>query len=105
MGERFELERFLKDQIAAGTFPGASYLVSEGGRVLAEDAFGMAVLLPGRLPASTSALYHLASLPKPPSTALLAVHLHSEGGARPGVPLLRLLPRSLDGPDRDGVSL
>src|SRR5260221_13889115 len=93
MGERFELERFLKDQIAAGTFPGASYLVSEGGRVLAEDAFGMAVFLPERLPASTPTLYDLASPPKPLSTAPPVLQLHSEGGAGLEMPLSPLLPR------------
>jgi len=105
MGERFELERFLKDQIAAGTFPGASYLVSEGGRVLAEDAFGMAVLLPERLPASTSTLYDLASLTKPLSTALLALQLQSEGQLNLEMPLSRMLPGWRTAPDREGVSL
>ena len=73
------LESFLREQIAAGHFPGAAYLIGEQQRVIAEGAVGDAVVQPQRLPARLGTIYDLASLTKPLATALVAVRLQGEG--------------------------
>src|SRR2546422_2263576 len=73
------LAEYLERHIEAGDFPGASYLVAQEGRVLAEGALGFAVLRPERITATTGTIYDLASLTKPLAGALLAALLESEG--------------------------
>ena len=73
------LVEYLERHIEAGDFPGASYLVAEDGRILAEQALGFAVLQPERITATTGTIYDLASLTKPLAGALLAALLESEG--------------------------
>jgi len=72
------LADFLESHIRTGDFPGASYLVAEEKRILAEGALGSAVLRPERIAATTGTLYDLASLTKPLAGALLAALLESE---------------------------
>jgi len=86
------VEEYLRAHVEAGDFPGASYLVAEEGRVLAEGALGLAVVRPQRIPAATSTLYDLASLTKPFAGALLAARLASAGRLRGEDRLVRLLP-------------
>ena len=69
------IEEYLRARIEAGDFPGASYLVAEGDRILAEGALGLAVQRPERIPATTTTLYDLASLTKPLAGALVAARL------------------------------
>ncbi|HEU4403427.1 MAG TPA: serine hydrolase [Candidatus Polarisedimenticolia bacterium] len=76
------VDQYLEARIAAGDFPGASYLIAEGDRVLAEAALGHAVLQPERIPAALGTIYDLASLTKPLACALLAAILEAEGGLR-----------------------
>ncbi len=73
------LADYLESHIRIGDFPGASYLVAEETRVLAEGALGSAVLRPERIAASTGTLYDLASLTKPLAGALLTALLESDG--------------------------
>ena len=84
------LDAWLAEKVREDWFPGASWLVGDARRVLAEGAVGDATVEPGRLPASTETLYDLASLTKPLATALLAVRLQSAGRLRledrPGCP-------------------
>ncbi len=105
MGDRSDLEGFLDARIAAGDFPGASYLVSDGGRVVAEGALGKAVMVPEKIAATPATLYDLASLTKPLATALLAVQLQAEGRLSLDAPLARSLPAWRDAPGREGISL
>ena len=76
------IDDFLRGQARAGVFPGASYLVMEEDRVLAEGAIGAAVVEPEAVPATRATLYDLASLTKPLATALIAVRLASGGRLR-----------------------
>lgn len=73
------IERFLDDRIDAGIFPGASYLVAAGDRILVEGAIGRAVVEPRAIAARHDTLYDLASLTKPLATGLLAVLLQRDG--------------------------
>ncbi len=93
------MKELLASHVAAGDFPGASYLLAEGDRVLAEGAIGDAVSTPERIPATPATLYDLASLTKPLSTALLAAQLQSEGRLRFDDPLARFLPGWGEAPD------
>ncbi|HUD71463.1 MAG TPA: serine hydrolase domain-containing protein [Dongiaceae bacterium] len=76
------IDEFLRQHAQAGVFPGASYLVAEGDRVIAEGAVGDAVREPEVLPATCATLYDLASLTKPLATAIIAVRLAAAGRLR-----------------------
>jgi serine-type D-Ala-D-Ala carboxypeptidase len=65
------LERFLKEEIAEGSFPGASALVASADEVLAEDVAGEACVEPTREAVTPATLFDLASLTKPLSTGAL----------------------------------
>lgn len=86
------LADFLRHHVDAGDFPGASWLVAEEGRVLAEGSTGLAVLTPERVEASPETLYDLASLTKPLAGSLLAALLEEEGLLALDDPLGRHLP-------------
>ncbi len=75
------LERFLADEIEAGSFPGGVALAGSAGQVLEEAAAGNACVEPGREDASLSTLYDLASLTKPLCAGALAA------AAASGLPL------------------
>jgi CubicO group peptidase (beta-lactamase class C family) len=85
------LRDYLRAHVETGDFPGASYVVAEDGRILAEGALGSAVLRPARIAASISTLYDLASLTKPLAGALLAARLSSAGRLSCDDPLSRHL--------------
>jgi CubicO group peptidase (beta-lactamase class C family) len=99
------IQEFLAAHIAAGDFPGASYLVAEGRRVLAEGALGNAVVVPETIPACTETLYDLASLTKPLAGAVLAVLLESEGRVRLEDLVVRHLPEWAGEEDRAGLTV
>ena len=99
------IEQFLATQIAAGVFPGASYLVAEGERVLAQGTAGRAVATPVSTPARRDTLYDLASLTKPLAGALLAVRLEAEGRLRLDDRLSRHLPGWRPADERAEVTL
>ena len=86
------LAEYLQRHIEDGDFPGASYLVAEDDRILAERALGFAVLRPERIAATTDTIYDLASLTKPLAGALLAALFESEGLLSFDDPLSRHLP-------------
>src|ERR1041384_6396284 len=73
------LQDYLKGRVAGGDFPGASYLVAEGKRVLAEGGGGLAVARPATTPAPTPTPDAPASLTKPFAGALLAARLSQAG--------------------------
>jgi CubicO group peptidase (beta-lactamase class C family) len=99
------IAEFLSDRMSRGDFPGASYLVAEAGRILAEGACGWAVVTPERLAATTRTMYDLASLTKPLACALIAARLGSEGRLKYEDPLSLHLPSWTAGDDRAGLTL
>jgi CubicO group peptidase (beta-lactamase class C family) len=99
------IEPFLAAKIAAGCFPGASYLVASGERILAEGALGRAVVEPAPIAAGIDTLYDLASLTKPLATALLALLLRRDGLLSLEDPLARHLPAWPAADERDGITL
>ena len=99
------LAEFLRAQVSAGSFPGATWLVSSRGRVVDEGAVGDAVVVPQRVAATRETLYDLASLTKPLATALLAVRLQTTGRLRLDDRVARHLPEWRTGDDREGLTL
>lgn len=66
-----QLSALLTQQIEAGDFPSAVYLVAQAGDVVFADALGHSVVEPYRIASSQQTLYDLASLTKPLITGLL----------------------------------
>ncbi len=66
------IDRFLADEIEAGSFPGGCALVGSGDSVLAEAAAGRSVVEPVPVAATPATLFDLASLTKPLCAAALA---------------------------------
>lgn len=99
------LATFLREQVSAGSFPGAAWLVASNGRVVDEGAVGDAVVVPERVAATKETYYDLASLTKPLSTALLAVRLQAAGVLRLDDAVARHLPEWRTGDDREGLTL
>lgn len=99
------IDALLRARIAAGDFPGASYLVTEGDRLLAGGALGHAVITPRPIPAGRDTLYDLASLTKPLAGALIALGLESEGRLALDDPLARHLPRWAPRDERSEITL
>ncbi|MFY9550531.1 MAG: serine hydrolase domain-containing protein [Thermoanaerobaculia bacterium] len=84
------LAGFLEEEIAAGSFPGASALVATADEVLAEAIAGEACREPAGEPVTTETLFDLASLTKPLSTGALVA---TAGAALPlDAPPGRYLP-------------
>ena len=81
------ISSFLRSEIARGSLPGGQYLVGEEQQIIAEDAIGLAVVEPERIPASLDTIYDFASLTKPLVTALLVVRLAEQGVLNLDAPL------------------
>ena len=92
MGDPSRVLEYLRSHVDAGDFPGAVFLVSEGDRVLAQGALGLAVVRPERIPVSIATLYDLASLTKPLAGSVLAARLSQQGRLSVADPLRRHLP-------------
>ena len=73
------VSEYLQSQIACSAFPGAQYVIGEDHKIIAEDALGLAVVEPERIPVTVDTIYDLASLTKPLVTSLLAV-IYAERG-------------------------
>jgi serine-type D-Ala-D-Ala carboxypeptidase len=73
------VSEYLQSQIARGVFPGAQYVIGEDLKIIREDALGLAVVEPERIPASVDTIYDLASLTKPLVTTLLSVIFRERG--------------------------
>ncbi len=105
MQEAARIAEFLRQRVARGDFPGASYLVAEGGRILAEGACGFAVVTPERIPATPETIYDLASLTKPLACALIAARLASEGRLGYDDPLSLRFPAWVAADDKADITL
>lgn len=87
------LARFLADHAAAGHWPGGVIAVGPPETVPRFlSAAGSLALIPDREPSRTDALYDLASLTKPLSTALVALRLSQAGKVDLDEPQERFLP-------------
>lgn len=69
------LDDFLSREIDAGSFPGAVYAIGSSRGIERENALGLAVAVPLRIPARLDTLYDCASLTKPLITTTLALQL------------------------------
>lgn len=85
------ISSFLQSEIARGSLPGGQYLVGEDLHIIAEDALGLAVVEPERIPATLDTIYDLASLTKPLVTALLVVRVAERGVLDLNAPLAHYL--------------
>lgn len=74
-----EISEFLQQQIDAGDFPSAVYLVGEHGKTALHGAVGSAVIAPEHIAAQENTIYDLASLTKPLVTGLLIAKLIESG--------------------------
>jgi CubicO group peptidase (beta-lactamase class C family) len=92
---------FLEYEIAQGALPGGQYLVGENLQIIAEDAVGLAVVEPERIPATLDTIYDLASLTKPLITALLVVRFAERGVLDLAAPLARYLDEFNDEDQRE----
>ena len=95
------ISSFLQSEIARGSIPGGQYLVAEELRIIAEDALGLAVVEPERIPATLDTIYDLASLTKPLVTALLVVSLAERGVLDLNAPLASYLSEFNDKEKRE----
>ena len=84
--------RFLEDTAAAGSWPGAAWVVEERGRALSGGAVGLRALVPQTHPALADTIYDLASLTKPLATAPLLALLEEEGRLSLDAPAASFLP-------------
>jgi serine-type D-Ala-D-Ala carboxypeptidase len=69
------LDDFLRREIDAGSFPGAVYAIGSSRGIERENALGLAVAVPLRIPATLDTLFDCASLTKPLITTTLALQL------------------------------
>lgn len=85
------ISRYLQSEIARGSFPGAQYAIGEDQTIIEEDALGLAVAQPERVPTTLDTIYDLASLTKPLVTALLIVKFSERGLLDLNAPAARYL--------------
>ncbi|HZM87938.1 MAG TPA: serine hydrolase domain-containing protein [Blastocatellia bacterium] len=97
----YTVSRFLQSEIAGGLLPGGQYLIGEELQIVAEDALGLAVIEPERIPATLGTIYDFASLTKPLVTALLAVILEERGLLDLNAPLANYLTEFEDKDKRE----
>lgn len=90
------ISTYLQSEIERGSFPGAQYAVGEDQLIVAEDALGLAVVEPERVPTTLDTIYDLASLTKPLVTALLIVRFSERGLLDLNAPIARYLDEFAD---------
>src|SRR5581483_2195629 len=82
---------FLEREIEVGSFPSAVYAIGSYDRIEREEAFGHAVAVPLRIPATLDTLYDCASITKPLITTQLVLKLGLLEETFHGFPVRRLL--------------
>src|SRR6185369_11542411 len=85
------ISSYLQSEIERGSFPGAQYAIGEDQTIIEEDALGLAVVQPERVPTTLDTIYDLASLTKPLVTALLIVKFSERGLLDLNAPAARYL--------------
>ena len=98
------ISAMLAERIAAGDFPSAVYVVSEGGQVVLADALGEAVREPRSYAATFDTIYDLASLTKPLVTGLLCAQLTGRGRLEIERAVADYLPE-FDREDKRGITV
>src|SRR5215212_9886845 len=73
------VDDFLKQQMDAGSFPGASYAIGSTAGIEREGALGNAVAVPLRIAATPETIYDLASVTKVVATTILVLQAVAEG--------------------------
>jgi serine-type D-Ala-D-Ala carboxypeptidase len=73
-----DLVQFLKQEIAVGSFPSASYAIGSVDGLEEERALGNAVAVPLRIPATTDTIYDIASVTKVVVTTILVLQAVAE---------------------------
>jgi uncharacterized protein YbbC (DUF1343 family)/CubicO group peptidase (beta-lactamase class C family) len=86
-----DLDRAIRDIIAAGDAPGAVVLVGQGDRVLYRKAIGSRALVPAPEPMTPDTIFDIASLTKPVVTAPAVMVLVDAGKIDLDAPLGRYL--------------
>ncbi|HVE58852.1 MAG TPA: serine hydrolase domain-containing protein [Pyrinomonadaceae bacterium] len=74
-----QISEFLQSRIDENDFPSAVYLVAERGKIIFQDALGLAIVEPIRVEAKLTTIYDLASLTKVLVTGLLCAKLIERG--------------------------
>jgi len=97
-----EIEELIRASIKSGLFPGAAWLVEEGGRELGVGWMGHAEIAPGVRKMSRSTIFDLASLTKPVCTATLCLLMRDRGSLSFQEKVSAYVP-SFSGGWRDGV--
>lgn len=85
------ISKYLQAEIERGSFPGAQYAIGEDQVIVEENALGLAVVEPERVPTTMDTIYDLASLTKPLVTALLVVKFSERGLLDLNAPAARYL--------------
>lgn len=85
----------MKNAVSGGVFPGAVLFVSESGRTLFHEAFGLADIYENRK-ATPGTVFDLASLTKPLATTLAVMKLEEEGVLEAGRAASDFIPELLD---------
>ena len=98
------IAQYLTRHVVAGAIPGASWVVACADGLLDEGAVGRAVLTPGKIAATTSTIYDLASLTKPLVTSMLYLRLRHRLGIADESGAFRFLPE-LDRADKRVISV
>jgi CubicO group peptidase (beta-lactamase class C family) len=78
--------------VEEGAFPGAVALIGKGNRVVAENAYGYAMLIPERREMKKETMFDLASLTKPIATATSIMILVDRGLLRLDDPVALFIP-------------
>ncbi|HWN53810.1 MAG TPA: serine hydrolase domain-containing protein, partial [Methylomirabilota bacterium] len=86
-----DLDRAIRDTVAAGDAPGAVVLVGQGDRVLYRKAIGSRALVPAVEPMTPDTIFDIASLTKPVVTAPAVMALVDAGKIDLDAPLGRYL--------------
>lgn len=98
------ISNLLEEQIAAGDFPSALYLIAGNGQIQFADALGNAVVKPQTIAASLDTIYDLASLTKPLITGLLCARRIESGELTLDSAVLHYLPE-FDRTDKQPITV
>lgn len=74
-----QLDDFLQREIDLGSFPGAAYAIGTAEGIVHENALGLAVAVPARIPATTATIWDCASTTKVLVTGILMLQAVAEG--------------------------
>ncbi len=98
------ISTLLAEQIRAGDFPSAVYLVAEGEQIIFSDALGHAVREPDEISATLQTIYDLASLTKPLVTGLLCARRLESGALTLDGAIAHYLPE-FDRSDKASITI